>query len=525
MWDKDGPLIERPAPYPLGSPGSRTLKGAWAGRCRMRLPILALALASLTVLAGCVDPSAPGAAVEPAAGSASVSYLEGAVEPEGLEAPAFDLVGAIARGGPVYGAGEPSVAVAPDGAIYAAFPGCDEGLGPMLFLGLGSCASGVVYRSGDRGRSWMRLNDEQGNLAKDAPSANGDADVAVDSAGNVYVTNLGEGIESVRSLDGGATWTYTGNVVPKGSRSVDRNWLAAAGPGHVIHNWMGGPSDKGRKVGIVATFDGGESYADVTYVGESIGWQGSVQFAPNGTTAYVPFTELLEGDLLFGGTFELMVARTLDGGRNWTVHPTGVVVATGQTSFHFSGLLMAPNLDVTSDGTLVWAYSEESQDPAGLSATKATVKLIASRDLGETWSEPLVVSQRHNAIFPWAAGGAGDRVAVAYLASDVPADPDRAGVWDLVVAVVDGVGTDAATVVETVVDANVHQGGVCASGGGCFIKASDRALLDYLEMDVMPDGQLVIAYPADPLTGGKAIEVRVAVQSGGSPLFLPRPSA
>jgi hypothetical protein len=40
---------------------------------------------------------------------------------------------------------------------------------------------------------------------------------------------------------------------------------------------------------------------------------------------------------------------------------------------------------------------------------------------------------------------------------------------------------------------------------------------------VTPDGRLVIVYPADPVQSDKAIEIRVALQDGGT-FLLERPA-
>ncbi|MCA1813096.1 MAG: hypothetical protein LC624_03980, partial [Halobacteriales archaeon] len=68
------------------------------------------------------------------------------------------------------------------------------------------------------------------------------------------------------------------------------------------------------------------------------------------------------------------------------------------------------------------------------------------------------------------------------------------------------------------VASNVHQGGICSLGGSCV---NDRTLLDYFESDVLPDGRLVVAFPEDPVTDGKSVTLRLAVQEGGSPLVAP----
>jgi hypothetical protein len=496
---------------------------------RAFLPLaLALALAAV----GCVGSNAPAVTKTSTAGApARTSVLSGATLPAGdLTAPTFKLVGAIAKGGPAYGDGEPSIASSLNGTLYASFPGCDRDTGPGFILPTKSnCPVAPVYRSADGGATWKRLNADDGTLAKDGKPANGDADVTVDAAGTVYVSNLGNGIEAQRSEDGGATWTSIGNVVPPKDRSVDRNWMAAAGPGHVIFNWMGGPENKTRQVGIVTTFDGGRTLTNVTYVGKDIGWEGSVQFAPDGKTAYVPFTQPIPpatsvpvvGLSPQDPGCKLLVAKTTDGGASWGVLDTNITIPQSITSFHFSCMLMAPSLAVTGDGHVVYTWSEEVPDPAGATNTAAVVKLAASGDGGATWSKPFVLSKAPSAIFPWATGGAGDRVAVSYFADNLPGDPDRTGQWDLRAAVVDGIGGAAPKVADTVVDANVHQGGICAEGGACTLTGTDRALLDYFENCLTPDGKMAIVYPSDPVTGGKFIEIRIAVQTGGTPLLVP----
>jgi hypothetical protein len=86
--------------------------------------------------------------------------------------------------------------------------------------------------------------------------------------------------------------------------------------------------------------------------------------------------------------------------------------------------------------------------------------------------------------------------------------------------VIDNVGMQGEQVVDTLVEANVHVGGICTRGGTCILTGSDRAFLDFFEADVTPDGRLFVTYPHD-LNPQKMIEIRVAIQNGGSPLFVP----
>jgi hypothetical protein len=495
---------------------------------------LLAAIALLALVAGCLDGPAPGAIDPPPVPKHPRWHvLEAASEPEGVEAPTFRLLGAIARTGPVYGGGEPSVWAHLDGSLYVAFPGCDRGFYLVGLPTQESCEHGLVYRSGDDGASWTRLNRDGDGRYEDngeGPGANGDAEVAVDAAGTVYVSNLGGGIQVHKSTDQGATWTYIGNVVEEDEFS-DRQWMAAGRAGHLIVAWMGSGTDlagdeQGRAVVVNSTFDGGLTWTGALALGSNIGWLGQVAFAPDGS-AYLPFTQVESsgtGAVLYtvGEVFSMQVARTFDGGWTWDVVDTGIRIATNTQGGHWSGVNMAPALDVTGDGTVIVAWSEDVNSPGQATATGAALYAIASTDDGATWSDRHAIGRPPTAIMPWVTGGAGDRFAVTYFASDVPLDPDyTGGVWSVIAEVVDGITSPGGpTSYPTVIEAGVHQGAICSRGGACLLSGSDRALLDFFEADVLPDGRLVVAYPADPLQGGKFIEIRVAIQDGGTPLLL-----
>lgn len=487
--------------------------------------LAALVMISALLAAGCLTTSDPaGDPSDDPAGPTQKRFhvLANAAEPADLVAPVFDTLVSVAKGGPVYGAGEPSIWAHTDGTLWLAFPGCDTGFYLVRVAGQPTCDHGPVYRSDDDGVTWQRLNDAQtGRLADEGPAANGDNDVTVDAAGSVYASNLGGGIQVLASHDGGASWSHVGDVVPE-EHWADRQWMAASAPGHLVMTWMGGAEGSQRAVAVNTTFDAGGSWTGVEYFGEQIGWLGSVHFAPNGTAAYIPFTERAGGgvDLILAGAeeFTMKVIRTFDGGVTWDVVDTGVRIVSTATGGHWSGVMMAPALDVTGDGTIVVAWSEETHGPGGATATGSAVRVVTSADAGATWSKPRTVSDAANAIMPWVTGGGGDRYALTYFASIAPLDSDYVGgMWDVVAVVVDG-----EDVVRTTIDTNVHQGGLCARGGACLLTGSDRALLDFFEADLTADGRLAVTYPADPLTGGKYIEIRTAVQSDGSPLALVR---
>jgi hypothetical protein len=499
----------------------------------------ALAFA-LIALAGCAGPGEPDSPADQPVDAGQA--LLGAIEPEGLTAPAFGLLGAIARTGPVYGGGEPSVWAAGDGTIWVAFPGCDRGFYLVAVPTQETCDHGLVYASRDDGATWTRSNragDGRYEDGGEGPAANGDAEVAVDAAGTVYASNLGAGgIQVHKSIDGGATWTYVGNATEPGE-AADRQWMAAAGAGHLIVTWMGSETDlagedQSRAVVVNSTFDGGATWTGSVALGSNIGWLGPVAFAPDGMTAYIPFTQVeaaTQAALYGSQTFSMRVGRTLDGGRNWTVLDTGARWDSVATGGHWSGVHMAPALDVTADGAVVVAYAVDRAAPAvgTLTAAGTELRVLASLDGGATWTPPQVLPVPSpvgleqgpgSPVMPWVVGGGGDRFAVTYLLGTTVADSDYEGTtWDVHAMVVDGLRGGTLDAADALVEAGVHQGAVCSRGGACLITGSDRALLDFFESDVTADGRLVVAYPADPAQDGKYIDIRVALQSGGTPLF------
>jgi hypothetical protein len=322
----------------------------------------------------------------------------------------------------------------------------------------------------------------------------------------VYASNLGGGgIQVYRSTDGGTTWTYLGDLVPD-DHSSDRQWVATADEGHVITPWMGGGNGTDRAVAVRTTFDAGDSWTNLTYIGENIGWLGTVQFAPDGEHAYIPFTQRLPDDEKHAfdyGKFALHVARTDDGGETWETVDTGARVTTSDTGTHWSGVLMAPSLHVTGDGSLAYVYSEEVTDPTGTRAPITRVNIVASPEGGDTWNEPTTISTTEQATMPWIAGGGGDRAMGTWFTSPVAGDSDYVGQWNVQAASLDGIGTGEPDVERTTIAENVHTGRICARGGFCLFTGSDRALLDDFENDVTRDGRLVVTYPADPATDAR----------------------
>lgn len=469
----------------------------------------ALVTVVLLGVAGCLGESSPLSTPPGGPPPVQVSHvLVNVTEPLDLVAPTFKLLGKL----PDSRGGEPSIWAHTDGTLYVSYPGCLTGK---------NCENGPVWRSNDEGASWTYLNDPtNGRLGKDMHRANGDAEVTVDANGTVYTSDLGGGIQVFRSRDQGTTWEWTSDVVKGAGGGADRQWMAAAGEGVLVMDWM---DTSARQVAVRTSRDGGVTWADAKRFGATVGTLGPIHFDPSGKKVFGAFTQpkaplpIGTNALFTSPEFELHVIRSLDEGRTWDEINTGVVIPHSYSGLHWAGSLIFPALDITGDGHVVVAWSEEIVPPGNVANTGARVRMISSGDDGKTWTAPLDVSSRSPSVLPWVTGGAGDRAVISYLSADFLSDSDRAVLsdWDVMLSVVDGVGRAGTKKVETTVDRAVHKGGVCTTGTACAI--SDRSLLDFFETDLMPDGRIVMTYPADP---GQSTEIRTAIQTAGTPLLV-----
>jgi hypothetical protein len=328
--------------------------------------------------------------------------------------------------------------------------------------------------------------------------------VAVDAAGAVYVVNLAAGgIHVHRSGDRGATWTYLGDLA--GGAGADRPWVAARGGGEVVVAWhQGGVSH------VRASRDGGASWTEAAEAPADASQLGAIVLRDECWCADVPLVLADEGASgLDGTTFGIHVAHLDLDSAEWTVQDTQARWQASATGLHTSGSLVFPTLARSGDGTWAIAWSEEQNAPGGGSSTAARVKVSFSAD-GAAWTAPSDVTPTTSAVMPWLAGGPKDRFLLAVYTSDLPLDTDYVGRWDVRLLALEA-GT--ATVLQAVVAADVHAGGICTRGTLCPAYASDRALLDNLEVAVGPDFAVGLAFGADPPTDAKRIAIRALAAS------------
>ena len=427
--------------------------------------------------------------------------------PEALVAATFApsvLLGAP----PNYGiAGEPSLAVAPDGTYYVSAPVIDLVTEAESVANVASLGHGRVWRSTD-GTSFQMLNDANGWLETQKKQAgDGDTDLAVDATGRVHFIDLGAGIPYLTSDDAGKTWQDRGSLSAP-STSVDRQWISARNQTLLV-SWRDFTAPSSIRTN--RSLDGGETWTPARVTDDDLA--GPVVLAPNGLEAYLPFTN--------GTTDTLEVAVSHDAGLTWSIVDTGQALTQPGTSDPFGGLqtLLFPVLDVDAAGFvhLVWSgYREDGT---------AELHWLRSSDLGATWASMGSLSApAGNDIFPWIVAGDAGRIAVTYLTSELAQDP-QFGPHQWHLAFTESLDADAAKPSfqsGLVTPDVVHFGAVCQGGSGCgaivFPLFGDRTLLDFFECAIGPDGSLAVTWTETHEDNGRNPEIHFSHQTMGSKL-------
>lgn len=473
----------------------------------LRTLAVALALAGLPVLAGCLsDPDVEGAAADlPAAASSALrdatsfahaadgSLLAAAALP-GVAGALFEL------GVPAF---EPTLGVAPDGAIYyaATRDGVAVGFEPL------------VMKSVDGGLTWTDVSPRLPTGQALPPETN-DPYLYVDPAtGRVFQFAMAPILVcSVLSWsdDGGATWTTN----PRGCGNTppwDHQTLVAAKPravqtvgyANVVHqcvnevaaSWCSRSLDGGLTwtpgapafVGLEPCGPAPSAEDPAPVAG---GLHGHLVAAPDGTV-YLPKTHCGRP----------MLAVTEDDGTTW---------ATVQASDEAS--VDDPAMAVDDAGNVYFLYAT----PEG------RLRLVASADAGRTWSAPVAATPEGMVghLPAIAAAGVG-RVAIAYPGTlDLPQGYDSsekaqaAAGWHGFLAV----SVDALSPEATFLTARVNPVDDPLVRGPCG-PGRCPGMTDFIDVVIGPDGKPYAAFVdvcADACAGSADEENNVQVAVMGT---------
>lgn len=442
----------------------------------------ALALLSLMslALAGCVSPVPLGAA--PEAGGAD------APAPSKPLAPGASLQGALQV--PEDGAEQPLLQAAP-GWTQPVKVG--KGIEPSLLLvdsetWIAASLTGLlnyqennrVWRTTDGGATWQYLPPSLAGKLRGTALGGGDVDLALDAAGNLYLTGLWLGSASVaKSKDLGSTWE-PGNplaMVPL----VDRQWMVATQEDTVYLT----AAQIGSGYWVTKSTDGGLTWTPFpASVHPTRGFLGT---KPSGNLAadpndpgFVVGAMDSSGGLLGQGP---AIFFTRDAGATWDQQLAAEDDRVAGSIFH------TVSIDAAGNVFLVYGHMEGSDPFDG----PRSFYLVVGWQQAQRWSAPIPIALAKGSthIFPWVAAGAPGEAVVGFYTAYEEKDPSEVdGDWFLRLARVKAQEGQPAQVSVALADASKVYTGDVAVGG----TSTDKPLGDFLTARLLPDGKAVLAY-------------------------------
>lgn len=361
------------------------------------------------------------------------------------------------------GLSEPVVEVAGDGAIYASGTCCVGKAPPVLV-------------SRDGGASWTELKTPG---IREAVGIEGD--FAVDDAGNVYFTDILLGAMWLTSWDKDGKWRHT--VPVPLAPLVDRPWVRA-GKENVVYFLY----NTGRDTSFHVSTDGGKTFLSTPTAAFP---------APLGTLGQGPEREhlwVVAGQKLY---------ESADGGKTWGKGedvPLPPDAAKGESPYNFQ-------VPVVDESGRVLVASDVGSKETGYRV------FAAIREPDGKWSTSPISPANGTHHLPWAAAGKDGGFVVAWYGTDDDAkDPDSVAAdaeWFVFLAA----SRDAGQTWQT----------VRADAQPVLKGPMNRRLLDFLQVDVAPDGAAHLVY-ANNLDGSNAermLYARTTVGLGLAPLVYP----
>ncbi|MBI2078102.1 MAG: carboxypeptidase regulatory-like domain-containing protein [Euryarchaeota archaeon] len=346
--------------------------------------------------------------------------------------------------------GEPVVEVAGDGAIWASATCC---VGP----------SPPIWVSRDGGITFKVLDGEGTGVVRDAAGIEGD--FAIDDAGNVYFFDILAGTSYFTSYTAAgkhrhtALWPY--------EPLVDRPWVRAgkADEVFVIYN-------TGTATAVYSSTNGGLTWQPQPLFKASCGL-GVPGQGPSRDRLFI---------VACGSAPKIWISK--DAGKTWAPPlsvPMPEIKLTGTSKGTES--FMPPVSDEAGNIYVPFThYMDAETQQKGLWVARLNPDL--------SWAGPFLISGIGQNSLPWPAASRDGQFAVAWYHTDVKRPDIAKAEWKLhVAASVDASGTEPHF--QTVVaDPDVLRTGQLG-----------RALGDFLESDLTPDGRFVVVY-GHRATGG-----------------------
>jgi hypothetical protein len=350
-----------------------------------------------------------------------------------------------------------------------------------------------MWVSKDNGATFKRIDFNGTGFATDPTKNTGfsDPDFAQDAGGRIYNTGINLANDAIFSSgDGGETWDK-GNVF---CASADRPWLAG---GKKDEAFMSVNLNTGSHE-IFQSTDGGNSCSSSGIPAD--GGNGKIYFDHAGDRLVEPAQQ--------GGKLGVNVWKRGDG--EFTFKPA----VEADVYAHWPAIA----LDGAGTIYMVWDDFPRAEGTTGGCNGARTplpnkIRMVYSKDFGETWSTPIVVGAPTDrfAFWPWVAAGDKGKVSVVWYQTDKIADlacqPAKISIY---AAGITGADDDGARKIE-VADAagrsisDAQQ--ICQTGTTCVATGNDRRLGDFFTNAIDERGCAIIASGdtnnKDPITGGQ----------------------
>ena len=432
--------------------------------------------------------------------------------------------------------GEPNIATAPNGTIYAssentAFNHPSDCNGSIVTQLLYICGGTGAWKSTDQGNHFTTLTSPNTIFPVAGTPLTfwgGDTHIAVAPAKNaqnqynVYVVSLeaaGSGLIGVgesTSKDGGATWSGTTNIPftnPISAPTVqDRPWVAAYGADEVCVE----SHTEAVTPGVFCSFNDGLAFtqsasaldAGHSWLTAETSIPGALHIDPKTGYIYVPFSG---------------VANPTEAAADSSCAPPTIPCAYGNHVVYIAvsqgivnGILapftdypvyVNPNNQANYGEQFVAMALDIAGNPYEVYSDGVSLFYSYSRDTGQTWHGPFQVNQSPSkwAIEPWAIAGASGQIDIVWYGSsncgDHITDVDNcqnSATWNVYFAQNSNVFSTPTSFTQVAASGVNHMGPVCLGGGGC---QSFRGLFDDFGVTIDPvTGLATIVYDNDMYT-------------------------
>jgi hypothetical protein len=388
---------------------------------------------------------------------------------------------------------EPSIDVAPDGAIYitgpAGFGGVRAPLQVPDQVADQEFGGDLLWRSDDGGVTWKYLQSYDGSFG------GGDADITSAPNGTLYASGLDLACVTVAaSIDRGEHWVDNPAGCTTQGGLDDRQWNDVDGNQAVI-TAFGGLTSLAFIRSVVSTGAVVNGPAIDVNGGDDYQWPGVVSVDQNTGTSYLAWNtaggDNNDCDDPAKGCKPVDAEHTDDIRivaipRGATTSPNFVTVASRRDDT-FDAFV---DVDVDKAGNVYVVWNERHPD-----LQETWTLLSSSTDGGKTWSDPVKVnSTPKTTVFPWVSAGDAGRIAVSYYGTAATGYSPEVLTGNPKWYVYSSYSTDGGKTFSEyqTTPSYLHQGSVCTSGTGCA--AGTRDLLDFFETDYDAQGCLVTAY-------------------------------